>query len=214
MQISKEPNANVLLIRLLPQHKSKWGGKIGRGGQTGAYVCPLKWSLLIFLLPSIKIINVLSLHDIVQKMTCQMEHYELWLWPLSALHSLSPLIKINQIDQIMETACVFEKANKTIQLPVIRFCQVIFILSWLYYHGSHRRIRFIPPECVGCFTLYLPVTPGTVSFITAGCCDTFKKIQLCLFSATFKVPSPSCSSPGGTGGGFNPRSLCEAELFE
>lgn len=126
MQISKEPNANALLIRLLPQHKSKWGGKIGRRGQTGAYVFPLKWFFLIFLMPSIKIINVLSLHDIVQKMTCQMEHFKLWLWPLSALHSPGPLLKINWIDQIMETLCVCEKANKTIQLPVIRFYRVIF----------------------------------------------------------------------------------------
>lgn len=95
-------------------------GIIGRGGQTGAYVCPLKWFLLIFLLLSIQIINVLSVHDIVQEMTCQMEHYELCLWPLFALHCLSPLIKRNRIDQIMETLRLCEKANKTIPLPVIR----------------------------------------------------------------------------------------------
>lgn len=51
--------------------------KIGRGGQTGAYVCPLERFLLTFLLHLVKIINELSLLDIVQKLTSQTEYYVL-----------------------------------------------------------------------------------------------------------------------------------------
>lgn len=62
---------------------------------------------------------------------------------------------------------------------------------------------FFEPHCMNYFTLYLPPSPFQK-----------KKIQLLLFSVTFKSPFPSCSSLGGAGGSFSPRSLCEAELFE